>query len=371
VSLFLIKPVVWNGNGYKKPGGGTFSSGFPKEYGYGGEEWNNSERYSFEEGGQRLRVFHTEGVGNQPLDQYPGAVFVFMIASYLGRQYLVGVAGGATGLFDDTNKGRRKSLAKKLKLKDRWKDVWALPFVQRRFQGDVDGFMRQWEKDLQWSPSWVCPESLFLWLDRPMAINPKQITGKSRLITMYRSYQSIGRDTAVKLLSLIEVDPQNQDTLENLLALCGSVELDLKTDLAQLESDVSIDQTTKEALVQARLGQGKFRRGLLDKWNGCAVTGCTTESALRASHIRPWRQSSNKQRLDVNNGLLLLANLDSLFDCGLISFDDDGLLVVSELINEADRLILGISKPQHLVRRPIPKQAEYLRYHRENIFKET
>ncbi|QGQ27026.1 HNH endonuclease [Gimesia benthica] len=75
--------------------------------------------------------------------------------------------------------------------------------------------------------------------------------------------------------------------------------------------------TTKEQLILARVGQGQFRKGVLALWNDrCAVTGTTF--AVRASHIKPWRDCSDDERIDPNNGLPLVATLDALFDSYLI-----------------------------------------------------
>src|SRR5690606_24495797 len=65
------------------------------------------------------------------------------------------------------------------------------------------------------------------------------------------------------------------------------------------------DQTTKDALVRARIGQGRWRQDLLKHWSGkCAVTGLNVEALLRASHIKPRCDSDNKERLDVHNGFM-------------------------------------------------------------------
>ncbi|MBN1267665.1 MAG: HNH endonuclease, partial [Anaerolineales bacterium] len=88
--------------------------------------------------------------------------------------------------------------------------------------------------------------------------------------------------------------------------------------------------TEKTAVIQSRVGQGRFRRYLIDYWGGCAVTGANKIDLLKASHIKPWKVSSNKERLDVYNGLLLTPNLDSVFDQGFISFTQLGSILISE-----------------------------------------
>ncbi len=70
-----------------------------------------------------------------------------------------------------------------------------------------------------------------------------------------------------------------------------------------------------------KAGQDVFRAALMDYWGGaCVVTGIDLPAVLRASHAKPWAAcASDEERLDVFNGLLLVANLDALFDRGHIS----------------------------------------------------
>jgi hypothetical protein len=86
---------------------------------------------------------------------------------------------------------------------------------------------------------------------------------------------------------------------------------DLVRDLEQIQNDKRIkSETTRLALVDARRGQGQFRADLERRWNGlCAVTGCGISAMLRASHIKPWSKSSNRDRLNPDNGILLAAHL--------------------------------------------------------------
>lgn len=76
-----------------------------------------------------------------------------------------------------------------------------------------------------------------------------------------------------------------------------------------------------------------FRRELMRRWKGkCSVHGAPCNDQLRASHIVAWSEDETI-RGDVNNGLLLSVPLDNLFDRGLISFDDEGVLVSSTKLN--------------------------------------
>ncbi|WP_426408751.1 HNH endonuclease [Bradyrhizobium ganzhouense] len=148
----------------------------------------------------------------------------------------------------------------------------------------------------------------------------------------------------------------------------NSIGSPITRDLAQIEADVSIDKTTRKALIDARLGQGRFRYDIEKRWEeGCAVINCKLRPLLRASHIKPWRASTNQERLDPANGLLLSAHLDALFDSGLISFRDDGVMLISSSIPPRDAANLQI--PSGLRRRLMRTERQYLEYHRKTIFK--
>jgi putative restriction endonuclease len=125
--------------------------------------------------------------------------------------------------------------------------------------------------------------------------------------------------------------------------------------------------TTRQALVSARVGQGDFRLRVLAAWDGkCAVTGSEVHSAIRASHIKPWCESTNEERLDPCNGLPLVASLDALFDAGLISFEDSGRMIVSSSLSRLEREIFGISDKK-LRQKPTIRTAGYMEYHRKRL----
>lgn len=126
-------------------------------------------------------------------------------------------------------------------------------------------------------------------------------------------------------------------------------------------------ETEREELVRSRVGQGRFRHNLLRDWGRCAVTGVARADLLRASHIKPWRFSSNAERLDSHNGLLLLPQYDHLFDRGYITFRDDGRLEPSPAIAALSTDRLGIDLSGRLSR--VEKaHLPFLEYHREEVF---
>lgn len=127
--------------------------------------------------------------------------------------------------------------------------------------------------------------------------------------------------------------------------------------------------TEAERLVVQRVGQDVFRAALLDYWQGrCCVTGLDVPQLLRASHIRPWAQcETDEQRLDVFNGLLLAPHLDALFDAGLMTFDTDGLAMVSGTLSADQRAAVGL-QPTMRARGLRAEHQAYLDYHRRNVW---
>lgn len=127
--------------------------------------------------------------------------------------------------------------------------------------------------------------------------------------------------------------------------------------------------TEAERLIVQRVGQDLFREGLLDLWEGrCAVTGLAVPALLRASHIKPWADcETDAERLDVYNGLLLAPHLDSAFDRGFISVDDDGAIIVSAALDGGARAILGLNQPL-CVRGLADGHRGYLPWHQERVF---
>ncbi|CAN7548553.1 HNH endonuclease [Pararhizobium sp. LjRoot238] len=148
--------------------------------------------------------------------------------------------------------------------------------------------------------------------------------------------------------------------------------LDFAAPVEQLVADALTltvpDETTRDALVKARIGQGRWRRDLMRHWSGkCAVSGLEIEELLRASHIKPWRDSDNRERLDVLNGFMLGPAYDAAFDAGLISFEDNGAIVVSPKLPANQLLAAGISNTAKLS--PLVEaHKSYLAHHRANVF---
>ena len=139
-------------------------------------------------------------------------------------------------------------------------------------------------------------------------------------------------------------------------------------DITTHQSEIkSLPETERQSIIKARIGQGIFRQQLLEMWEGCAVTDVRLPNVLRASHIKPWRFSTNAERLNPYNGLLLLPQYDQLFDKGLISFDDRGGIVTSPVLENIEPAKIGINPNDRLRSLSTPHQG-FLEYHRAEVF---
>jgi putative restriction endonuclease len=125
--------------------------------------------------------------------------------------------------------------------------------------------------------------------------------------------------------------------------------------------------TEQEQIVISRLGQGNFRRNVIRLWGSCSVTGLQTVSLLRASHIKPWKDSDNKERLTPYNGLLLIPDYDFLFDRGYISFKSNGSVLVSQRLSPFARKVFDVRDNLQL-RKIFSQSREYLDFHRSEVF---
>jgi hypothetical protein len=87
---------------------------------------------------------------------------------------------------------------------------------------------------------------------------------------------------------------------------------------------------------------------------------------LIASHIKPYKVSNEQEEFDVNNGLLLSKNLDSLFDLGYMTFNSDGTILPSKVLSADMKAYLSTYRlnPYFINE----KRMEYMKYHRAHVF---
>lgn len=139
--------------------------------------------------------------------------------------------------------------------------------------------------------------------------------------------------------------------------------------IEEIQDATDITVTEKESLIKSRIGQGEFREALMNKYNGsCIITGINIPTLLIASHIKPWAVSNNSERLSSDNGLLLSATYDRLFDGGLISFNDTGLILVSRYIDNFNRAKLKLDDKSSVDVNFSTETKRNLEYHRDVVF---
>lgn len=164
------------------------------------------------------------------------------------------------------------------------------------------------------------------------------------------------------LKAIYEWSPENSGKLR-------STKLRLVTKISERRKQVfkKPNETERTGLVTSRVGQGYYRQQILAKWgNVCAVTGCDLTQILISSHIVPWSESTDEERLDPENGILLSPTLDALFDKHLISFSDEGSILLSKKLGDGVLESLNIKKEMRI--RVSDGMRKYLERHRRKFW---
>ncbi|WP_077368178.1 HNH endonuclease [Anaerosalibacter sp. Marseille-P3206] len=131
-----------------------------------------------------------------------------------------------------------------------------------------------------------------------------------------------------------------------------------------------ISKRSKERLISSRVGQGEYRTKLLNECLFCPFTLVNDERLLIASHIKPWADSNDREKVDPKNGFILTPTYDTLFDRGFITFENNKKLMVSPWISPMNQNRLQIYTGKTISKLPLDeKRIVYLEYHRKNVFK--
>jgi 5-methylcytosine-specific restriction protein A len=151
-----------------------------------------------------------------------------------------------------------------------------------------------------------------------------------------------------------------QPSLLNQISILEDSQLDINYRLP--------DQTERKGLVTSRVGQGAYRKRIIHRWEyKCAVTGFQRLDVLIASHIVPWSNANREERLNVHNGILLSPTYDALFDRHLISFENNGKVILTDAIEANAYAKVGVSGEEK-IRYLSEFNFEYLEKHRRAFF---
>ena len=223
------------------------------------------------------------------------------------------------------------------------------------------------------------------WYPTPTSVRPKDIISELRphLPTKYSPLMANG--DGLQSVYLAAVPTPMAEVLLSKVGLAGSIHNSLTRDVGggmpvaalddvvenAIRNETDIDETERQAIINARRGQGRFRNNLESIEKDCRVTGVTDRRLLRASHIKPWRScATNHERLDGYNGLLFAPHIDLLFDQGYISFENTGELLLSPRIARDEFARLGLrSEPVTNVGHFQEQRLPYLAHHRDIVFR--
>lgn len=130
--------------------------------------------------------------------------------------------------------------------------------------------------------------------------------------------------------------------------------------------DSNLQGKEKEIIIKARINQSVFREKLFHRYKTCCLCGVSDARMLVASHIKPWSECNPNEKVDIDNGFLLCPNHDKVFDSGLITFDNDGSIIISKSLKETDRIFLNLRENMKIEING--KNRKYIEYHRNHIF---
>jgi putative restriction endonuclease len=198
-----------------------------------------------------------------------------------------------------------------------------------------------------------------------------QIAGRRVFLNSSDAHYKLLRELSLPNLTKVMVvkllDPSGRIRLYFRLFADFFGETDHPAKQAQEESRIAttvVDGKTREALTTSRVGQGQFRKDVLADCGRCPITLIADERLLIASHIKPWVDSNDTEKLDPKNGLMLTPTYDRLFDQGFISFTDDRKVILSPWIPKTIYAQLRLFDGKRIPHLPISGREVYMEHHR-------
>lgn len=192
----------------------------------------------------------------------------------------------------------------------------------------------------------------------PIKYSPFQQNGDGNQGYLYPCNEELAI-TLLELISELNIYQVNQEQLEL------SIDNVRRTERNTLIPVIA--ETESEMKTKVRIGQQKFRKALMPLWNfKCALCSIDLPELLRASHSKPWKDSTNEERLNPYNGILLCSNHDALYDKGYIAFDGQGRLHISSLIEPENYLKYGLMQRTKIDIQP--ENKPFFKWHKKFIF---
>lgn len=145
---------------------------------------------------------------------------------------------------------------------------------------------------------------------------------------------------------------------------------------SKLDEVLQVPEVTEsEQLIKVRRVQSFFRKSVLVSYdNKCAITCISDRRLIIASHIIPWKDSQQR-RADPTNGIALNSFHDRLFDQGLMTFDEDYRVILSQnisnnlTISSRYKCFIDIEGEKLNLPSRFKPDSLAMDYHRNKIFK--
>lgn len=126
-------------------------------------------------------------------------------------------------------------------------------------------------------------------------------------------------------------------------------------------------ETESAAKTKVRIEKKKFKQALLHQWHSkCAICEIDLLELLKASHAKPWKDSTKLERVNKYNGILFCANHAELYNRGFIAFDGQGKIHISSLISEENYEKYAIHAKVKIAR--VEENKYYFKWHKRNLF---
>ncbi|WP_339880611.1 HNH endonuclease [uncultured Algoriphagus sp.] len=255
-------------------------------------------------------------------------------------------------------------------------------FIFSGSQGSQHGYKDQWMNDTVYSYTGEGQVGDMKFTKGNLALMEHRNQGKRVFLFEYvnRGYVRFESELEINDADFFETSDRNGDLRIGIkfffnrigarpLIRPEQMQLDFAADTPRDKYEIILPNSTeREGLVTSRVGQGAYRKGIIHRWNyQCAVTQFSDPKILIASHIVPWKDASDEQRLDVDNGILLSPTYDALFDRHLISFENSGKILLSDQITWEDYKKIGVTGKEVINSLSLGNK-KYLEKHNENHF---
>lgn len=252
-------------------------------------------------------------------------------------------------------------------------------FVFSGASGDEYGYKDRWENNDVFSYTGEGQVGDMQFIRGNLRLRDHLQSGKRVFLFQYvkKAYVEYVDEMTIIDFDYFQTHDRNGDSrigIKFFLKRLGSKIYDIPNDLSRLanEPEYSDDitepnNTERKGLTTSRVGQGAYRKSILHRWQyKCAVTQFNNPKILIASHIVPWKDSTDNERLDVDNGILLSPDFDALFDQHLISFEDSGKIILSSRMEHSNYSTIGITGKEKIKNLSSGNKL-YLNKHRDQL----